>query len=360
MKYVFSTFVYLPIMGGIQVYIHQIAQHLVRQGHEVCVITSQKNIPDIVTEDFEGEKVIRIPAYEIGGFWFLKQKKRAMQLIEKEISDADVVHVNAPKLLYRYFAEKKQKYGYRLIATSHGWFYHTKKFKAVKDWYFRNIIVKYAPYYDGIINVSYQDRDIAESFGLKGTHVVENGVDINKYAGLPEKESFDYRFIYFGRIAPNKGILECLKKLDGYRKDYTFDVIGNCSDTKYKEKLTEFTDSHNMKSRVSFLGRLPEEEIRERLSQADIILMPSLHEGFGMALAECLLSGRPIIANNNDAFRRIMQSVKCENSLFDFESEKSDFGAKVEELRRSAKKPQNAEQYSEENMISKTLEIYGV
>ncbi len=360
MKYIFSTFVYLPVMGGIQVYINQIANYLVKEGHEVCVITSDKGINSIVHEEIDGARVIRLPAFEIGGFYFLRKKKEALEEIDKEIRNADLVHVNAPKLLFKYFAENKKKYGYRLIATSHGWFYHTKKFKLVKDWYFRNVICRYASLYDGIINVSYQDQDIAKSFNLNNTIVIENGVDIYKYSNLPPKKVFQDKFIYFGRIANNKGILECLKKLSSYKKDFSFDVIGNCSDQQYMDKLRLFVDKSGLSKKVVFWGRLSEEEIRQKLTDADMILMPSLHEGFGMALAECLLTGRPIIANDNDAFRKILQSVKAEDYLFDYENEHSDLSKKVRELISSTTTPQNVEQYSVENMIKKTIDVYSV
>lgn len=360
MKYVFSTFVYLPVMGGIQVYINQIANYLIKEGHEVCVITSDKKISSIVREEIDGARVIRLPAYEIGGFYFLKNKKTALAEIDTEIKNTDLVHVNAPKLLYKYFAENKKKYGYRLIATSHGWFYHTKKFKFAKDWYFRNIICKYAPLYDGIINVSFQDQDIAKSFGLNNTCVIENGVDIYKYSNLPPKKEFQSKFIYFGRIANNKGILECLKKLASYKSDFTFDVIGNCSDQQYMDKLKAYVENSGLSKKVIFWGRLSEDEIRQKLTEADIILMPSLHEGFGMALAECLLTGRPIIANDNDAFRKILQSVEAEGYLFDFENDSSNFSEKVNEVMSSVTIPQNVEQYSVKNMIKKTIDIYGI
>lgn len=358
MKYVFSTFVYLPVMGGIQVYIHQIATYLINHGNQVCIITSDENTNSIVHETIDGAHVLRLPVFEIAGFELLKKQRETLKAIDKEIMDADVVHVNAPKFLYRYFAIQKKKYKYRLVATSHGWFYHTKKYKLLKDLYFKHVVVRYSQFYDGIINVSYQDQDIAKEFGLKDTCVIENGVNIYKYANLPEKKEFTNRFIYFGRIAENKGIYECLKKMKTLREDFIFDIIGNCSDKQYKEKIDAYVIKEGLSKNIKFWGRLSEENIRNKLAESDIILMPSLHEGFGMALAECLLSNRPIIANDIPAFRRILTSVHAEAFLFNFESDESDINEKVKELLESEIRPENGEQYSEETMIKKTLSVY--
>ena len=359
MEIVFTTVYYLPHLGGVEVYIDTIAKYMIGIGYEATVIVTDLSINSVSYDEINGVRVVRIPSRKIGGFFYLKDKKN-IDTINKEIENADIVHVNAPKFLYGYFAKKKAEYGYRLIASSHGWFYHTKKFRAIKDFYFKNTIVKYADYYDGIINVSYQDLEIAKSFGLKKSIVIQNGVDIYKYANLPAKELFTNTFVYWGRISRNKGIMECLKKLNSYQGNFTFNLIGNCGDEKYKAELDEYITSHEMKNKVHFLGRKTDEEIKQYLADADMILMPSLHEGFGMTLAECLLSGRPIIANTNDSFKVILHSVNADEYLFDYENPSTDFRKKVEELKSAQIELKNVEQYSTEQMIKNTLSVYGV
>ena len=360
MKIVFFTFVYYPIVGGIQVYIKQIADYLVNKGHEVCIITADKTVTCVEKDVLDGARIIRIPAFDIGGFYFIKKREHVLDLIGKEIEKADIVHENAPKLLYKYFAKKK-KYGkYRLIVTSHGWFYHTNRYRIIKDLYFKNVIVKYAGYYDGIINVSLGDQIIAEKFGLKKSCVIENGVDIYKYANAHVNESFSNRFVYYGRIDRNKGIFECLKKLKEYSNTFIFDVIGNCSDKAYFNKIKTYVENNKLEQNVKFWGNLSDERIKLFIDKSDFILMPSLREGFGMALAECLLSGKPIIANDNEAFHSILSSVGAEDYLFDFDSPESNIEKKITELRQFRIKPQNVEQYSVKKMIDKTLIIYGL
>ena len=113
MKFVFSTFVYLPVIGGIQIYINEIACYLIKKGHEVTIVTADNSAKSIVHETIDGARVIRIPSYEVGGFYFLKEKRKALSEIENELKNTDLVHVNAPKLLYKYFAQQKKKYGYK-------------------------------------------------------------------------------------------------------------------------------------------------------------------------------------------------------------------------------------------------------
>lgn len=359
MNFVFITTIYLPHMGGIEIYVHEIAQYLIKQGHSVDIIVADKTYNEVKMESIDGEKIIRIPANEINGFFFLKNRNY-IQLIKEKIKNADIVHLNVSKFLFGFLAKEKRKFNYRLIVTSHGWLYHTQKHKIIKDFYFRHIIAKYAPLYDGIINVSYQDQDIAKKFGVKNTIVILNGVDCYKYSDLTPKVSFDGHFVYWGRISQNKGIFECLKKLSAYKKGFHFNIIGCCEDRAYQEKLDQFIITEGLSDKIKFLGVLPDEQIRKILEETDIILMPSLHEGFGMTLVECLLSGRPIIANTNESYEYILHCTNAQEYLFDFEDETSKIEDKINELLLKKIVPSNTEQFSIENMIEKTLAVYGI
>ncbi len=357
MKIVFTTTVYLPHIGGIEVYIHTIAQYLIEHGHKIVIIVADKYCDVVKTEILEGEKIVRLPAREISGFFLLKDKNNC-QIVQKEIGDADVVHINVCKFLFGFLAKEKKNNHYRLIVTSHGWLYHTQKYKLIKNFYFRHVISKYAPLYDAIINVSAQDKKIAESFGIYNSCVIENGVNIYKYSKLKPKDKYDARFLYWGRIAQNKGILECLVKLSAYDRDFMFDIIGSCEDKVYERKLNDYISENNLMNKVIFRGRLNDNEIKEYIEKCDFILMPSLHEGFGMTLTECLLSERPIIANTNEAFISILKNVNAEEYLFDYEDVALPISRKIDELLCLKVTPQNVEQYSFQTMIQKTLNVY--
>ena len=69
-----------------------------------------------------------------------------------------------------------------------------------------------------------------------------------------------------------------------------------------------------MSGNIIFCGQLSNNEIREKIIESDIILMPSLHEGFGMTLVECLASNKPIIANDIDSYRYILQVLTLKNT----------------------------------------------
>ena len=357
MKIIFTTKRYLPYIGGVEIYIQSIAKKLHNDGHEVTIITADINISKILFEQIDDMRVIRLPCSSLAGIYIPKHKKD-LNVLDKEISKADVIHINDCKFLYRYFAKRKIRYGYKLIISSHGWLFHTKNHQKIKEIYFNHIVKRYAPMFDEIICVSSQDKNIAERYGINNVKMILNGADINKYSNLDPKATFDYNFFYWGRISKNKGIYECLKKLATLECHYLFKIAGVCENVEYMEKLKIFIDKYNMYDKISFLGLISDEEIRNHINEADVILMPSLYEGFGLTLVESLLSGRIIIANRIESYEYILKEVGAEEFLFDYQDENASFMRKINELRENKTVPHSVDVFSTERMIDHTISCY--
>ncbi len=188
--------------------------------------------------------------------------------------------------------------------------------------------------------------------------MITNGVDIYKYANENRKEKFENIFLYWGRIAINKGIFESIVKLSDYHSDFVFNIIGVCEDEEYMYKLVSYINEKSMGNKIRFLGSLVDGQIKEYINQADIILMPSLHEGFGMTLTECLLSNRPIIANTNESYKYILEYCGASRYLFDYLDPNSKIENKIKELCENIVSPQNVNEFSVDNMIKRTMDIY--
>lgn len=54
----------------------------------------------------------------------------------------------------------------------------------------------------------------------------------------------------------------------------------------------------NTKMEVTFFGNIPIEEVRQYLSQADCLVLPSLHDGWGAVTTEALIEGTPVICSD--------------------------------------------------------------
>ena len=100
------------------------------------------------------------------------------------------------------------------------------------------------------------------------------------------------RLGYAGRLHnAQKGIFHLPELVNGLSKKnipWTLDLLGEGPD---EDALIEKFERAGVQERVRFLGRQPRESVAARMAEWDIFVMPSHHEGFGIALIEAMAAG---------------------------------------------------------------------
>jgi len=104
--------------------------------------------------------------------------------------------------------------------------------------------------------------------------------------------------LFVGRIDPLKGIdklLIALSKLNGQKPKLL--VIGGDEDSKHEmERLQRLSHSLNIQGSVTFAGIVDQKELPLYYSAADVCVIPSYYESFGLVALESLACGTPIVA----------------------------------------------------------------
>ncbi len=102
----------------------------------------------------------------------------------------------------------------------------------------------------------------------------------------------EIRFISVSNLNEGKGIdinLEALSKLQSEgMKDWTYTVVG---DGEQQGRLLGMVRESRLESRVRFVGARPHEEIARFLADADVFILPSYREAFGIAYLEAMSAG---------------------------------------------------------------------
>ena len=99
-----------------------------------------------------------------------------------------------------------------------------------------------------------------------------------------------------------KGYDKVLQSLQTLIKEYPYLrylIIGKYDD-KEKVRMDEMINSMNLNHAVIFTGYIPEEELSAHYNLADLYIMPSLGEGFGIVFIEAMYNHVPVIAGNKD------------------------------------------------------------
>lgn len=110
---------------------------------------------------------------------------------------------------------------------------------------------------------------------------------------------------HLDRAHVRKGLPELLETLALPRlKEFRLLVVG---DGEMRSKYEGHARSLGLAERVTFVGRIPHADLPPHYAAADIVVVPSRPpESFGLALAEGMASGRPVIASNIPGVRTVV------------------------------------------------------
>ena len=148
------------------------------------------------------------------------------------------------------------------------------------------------------------DRLLVNSDFVKNTFI-EYGFDANKidvvYLGVRSdffglKKSYELtgplKILFTGGFGFRKGAeysLRAMQKLDELKVDYEYIVVG--SNAEAQTLLKQYPIKH-----LKLIGMVPQDNLKQYLSEADIYLFPSLCEGCASSGMEAMAAGLPVIA----------------------------------------------------------------
>jgi glycosyltransferase involved in cell wall biosynthesis len=163
----------------------------------------------------------------------------------------------------------------------------------------------YAPYHRIVAISDGVEAALLEAYPrLAGrTTVILNGCEL-PFAEVPERRA-DGRcptILSIGRLARPKNYpaaLEALARLG--KRPFRYVVLG---DGEERGRLVEQAERLGLADRVSFEGHRT--DVRPYLAAADVLLLPSLWEGFGLAAVEALNAGLPVVASDVPGLREVV------------------------------------------------------
>ena len=317
MKILMLTWEYPPrIVGGIARVVHDLSKRLIKDGHEVTVVTYRENpnIPEY--ENDKGVNVYRVDNYMIhpNNFidWIMQLNfnmvAKATEIINKE-GGFDVIH--AHDWLVTYAAKSlKNSFGIPIVATIHateagrnsGIHDDTQRYINDTEW-----LLTYEAT-EVIVNSNFMKNDIQRSFGLPfdKINVIPNGINLNNFTGIERDYSFRRQYamdnekiiLYVGRLVYEKGIQHLIsampKILDNYH-DAKLVIAGRGG---MIDELRAQTDRMGLSNKVYFTGYLDSKKVQKMYKCADIAVFPSTYEPFGIVALEAMLAGVPTIVSD--------------------------------------------------------------
>lgn len=308
-----------PILGGGGYHVYNLTKELCKRGVDVKVfagdITSTKAPWKTHIEKVFGDvSVFRIPVINIPGRVYSLTPSLTTLLLREE---AGLFHAHGYQFFPSDIAAVVSKLRHiPLILTLHGFprgfydFVHRLYRWSIGNYTLRNVTK--------FIAVSNQ---VARDFAAIGVpknriKVIPNGINLDDYTNMPGGKKFRERYgledkkiiLAIGRLEKIKGfeyLIMALPKISEQISNVKIVIAG--PEFNYGNELRRLSKEISVKKDVIFSGLMDKDDKKEALAAADVIVVPSIYEGFGIVLLEAMAAGKPVIATKTGAAPEIIE-----------------------------------------------------
>ncbi|CCZ17812.1 glycosyl transferase group 1 [Clostridium sp. CAG:780] len=317
MKILMLTWEYPPrIVGGIARVVHDLSKRLIKDGHEVTVVTYRDNASVPEYENDKGVNVYRVDNYMIhpNNFidWIMQLNfnliAKATEIINKE-GGFDVIH--AHDWLVTYAAKSlKNAYDIPIVATIHateagrnsGIHDDTQRYINDTEW-----LLTYEAT-EVIVNSNFMKNDLQRLFGLPydKINVIPNGINLNNFTGI--ERDYDFRrqyamdnekiILYVGRLVYEKGIQHLIAAMPKILSNYHDAKLVIAGKGGMIDDLKAETSSLGLDNKVYFTGYMDSKKVQKMYKCADVAVFPSTYEPFGIVALEAMLAGVPTVVSD--------------------------------------------------------------
>ncbi|GAA4665554.1 glycosyltransferase family 4 protein [Streptomyces chumphonensis] len=294
------------VPGGVQFHIRDLAEHLIRLGHDVSVLAPADDETPLPSYVVSAGRAVPVP-YN-GSVARLNFGLLSAARVRRWLADGDfeVLHIHepaAPSLaLLACWAARGP-----IVGT-----FHTSNPRS------RAMIAAYPILQPALEKISariavseYARRTLVEHLGGDAV-VIPNGVDVGFFADAepaPEWQGDTIGFI--GRIdEPRKGLPVLMRALPAIleARPQTRLLVAGRGDEK--EAVAPLPAA--MRERVEFLGMVSDEDKARLLRSVDVYVAPNTGgESFGIILVEAMSAGAPVLASDLDAFVQVLDGGRA-------------------------------------------------
>ena len=294
---------YFPSIGGVEEHVRNLSESLAKK-HEVTVFTTD-NLGLPGEEEVNGVFVRRFRSFSPNNAYHISLDMR------KEIrkSRFDIVHGHDYHALPLFFSRYGN--GKKFIVTPH---YHRYGVTT-----FHNLLIRlYRPFgkkifqdADSVITCSNYEKDLViEDFQIEGNKiaVIPNGVHLKDFRGLEKKEREHQTILCVARLEEFKGVQYAIEALPLLEESIRLEIVGK---GPYKASLVGLAKKLGVAHRIDFYQDLRGRELINRYVNADLFMLLSRYESFGITVTEALASKTPCIVANTSALKEWVDNKNC-------------------------------------------------
>lgn len=287
MKICFLSTDFPPTLGGVASHAYELAKALVKQGHEVHVITSRVNDSE-EEQILDGIQVHRPKILWQKPFYNWSLKRYLKTFLNH--NTIDLIHVHGMRPL-----ESTTGLKYPIVFTNHtsGFLKRIEKPKV-----FQGRLLARLRHVDMILAPSAELCDASKTVGYTGpVHFVSNGVDTQRFTPLVNKQNQSVKKLLLARRLVEKNGVLIFAQAITQLKNQNFEMI-IAGDGAERSKMAEIFENASIEHKVKFLGGVKNSDMPAIYQQADFSILPSFYEATSITGLESMASGLPLIGTN--------------------------------------------------------------
>ena len=305
---------------------------LAKRGHHVEVFTTNKDGKGVIP--IQTSTPVSMQGIDVTYFkvqfprWYYFSFALSAAL-KNELRNFDIVHIHSvylwPTTIASYWCRKlKVPYVVRPLGMLDSTnvekkYEHTTSslFSKIK----KNTYMKMIGKYDldnaaGIHYTSQYERDLSSKWSIstKGT-VIPLGVGIPKPNIISKSyDNIDVSgnlktILFLSRLDPIKGIeilIETVNILYRTRQDFKL-IIGGAGTPEYELKLHKIIQKKGLDDVISMIGNVGQQDKNSIFENADLFVLLSHHENFGIVVAEAMARQLPVVISNNVGIKNYVE-----------------------------------------------------
>lgn len=306
MRITFVTALWLPAMGGLEVFTGEMLAELQRRGHEVSVVTSRDDDVLPRRDVIDGIDVVRTDAHTAIASRDLSAILRVQRDTWEVLRDLrpDVIHAHdgSPALWMYLRAARADRPP--LLLTLHSVMTRLFATSGASLAGLRTML-RAADHVTGVTSPVIGDASAIEPSITGRTSVVPNGVMPPTTQWSPLADDGDH-LLCVGRLVPSKGFERALiatRLLAAHRPSVRLTIAG---DGPERERLERTAAELGVRERVEFLGEVRHDRVATLIDAATVVVMPSRFEGMPLVALEAAWMGRPVVASAAPGFDEVI------------------------------------------------------
>ncbi|WP_428308311.1 glycosyltransferase [Lacipirellula sp.] len=298
-------------LGGVVTAVLDLSQAMATRGHRVSIVTCDaQDVPQEWRGAGNWPTVIEVPHSRISR-QFLSRAARAS--FGALLPTADVVHLHTPWELANFQLApliKRSRTPY--VVTPHGMLDHySMSKKAAKKHAFLALGGRSLFRTATTVHFTAQaemDQALKYVPVTGNTAVISCLLDLSAYSELPGPEpalrafpqiqADKFKILFLSRVHPKKGVdllIQAVAELRRRGRQAVQALIAGPGDEAYVAELKRLAASLGVQDAVEFLGMVRGVEKRSLYQAADVFVLPTHQENFGLVLAEAMACGTPVV-----------------------------------------------------------------